>query len=477
VVKVSDNPAVDESEPEVLFTVHQHACEHLAVEQGLYILQMLTDEYDVASQVTDLVNSREIYIVFDVNPDGGEYDHATGTYRSWRKNRQPNEGSLDIGTDLNRHWSYQWGCCAGSSGDPSSDTYRGPFPFSAPETAAIRAFVESRVVGGHQQVTAHIDFHTYGERVLWPYGYTYDALPPDMTVDDHDVFVAMGQAMASLNGYTAGQGSAWYITDGSIVDWMYGTYRIFAFTFELYPRSSGQGGFYPPDEITSTETARMPTATGTATPPATPTPTATGTPVPSATPTPTEAPAPTETPVPTATSTPTPSTTPTPVPTATATPSSGLSGYWRLDEASGQRQDSSGQGNHLADNNTVGSVAGRVGRAADLESDRSEYLSISDAAQRGLDVAGSLTLVGWMNPESVEQWQVMAGKYDFGSRNRGYRFGLRPGNLVGFIVSPNGGFSDGYLLEASPSFTLSAGTWYHVAGVFDGGGRGRCRCT
>ena len=77
-------------------------------------------------RITNLVNSREIWIVFNLNPDGSEYDIATGSYRSWRKNRQPNSGSSAVGTDLNRNWSFQWGCCGGSSGTFSSETYRGP---------------------------------------------------------------------------------------------------------------------------------------------------------------------------------------------------------------------------------------------------------------------------------------------------------------------------------------------------------------
>ena len=140
--KISDNVGTDEDEPEVLFTHHQHAREHLTVEMALYTLKMLTDEYGVDPQITNLVDSREIWIVFDMNPDGGEYDIATGTYRSWRKNRQPNAGSSAIGTDLNRNWGYKWGCCGGSSGTPSSETYRGAAAFSAPETAVVRDFVE-----------------------------------------------------------------------------------------------------------------------------------------------------------------------------------------------------------------------------------------------------------------------------------------------------------------------------------------------
>jgi hypothetical protein len=254
--KISDNVGVDEDEPEVLFTHHQHAREHLTVEQALYTLAILTDEYGATQQITDLVNSREIWMVFDMNPDGGEYDIATGAYRSWRKNRQPNAGSSYVGTDLNRNWGYRWGCCGGSSGSTSSETYRGSAAFSAPETAVVRDFVNSRVVNSIQQITVAIDFHTYSELILWPYGYTTTDVPADMTLDDHDVLAAMGQAMAATNGYTPEQASDLYITDGTINDWLYGVHGILNYTFEMYPKTSAQGGFYPPDEVIPAETTR-----------------------------------------------------------------------------------------------------------------------------------------------------------------------------------------------------------------------------
>jgi hypothetical protein len=254
--KISDNVGVDEDEPEVLLTHHQHAREHLTVEQGLYTLHMLLDGYGVDSRITQVVDSREIWMVFDMNPDGGEYDIATGTYANWRKNRQPNAGSSYVGTDLNRNWSYRWGCCGGSSGDPSSTTYRGPAAFSAPETQVVRDFVDSRVVGGVQQIRANIDFHTFDELVLWPYSYTLTDVPADMTQDDHDALAALGQAMAASNGYTPEQASDLYIFDGSINDWLYGVHRIFSYTFEMYPISTDQAGFYPPDEVIPAETAR-----------------------------------------------------------------------------------------------------------------------------------------------------------------------------------------------------------------------------
>ena len=254
--KISDNVGTDEDEPEVLFTHHQHAREHLTVEMALYTLKMLTDEYGTDPQITNLVDGREIWIVFDMNPDGGEYDIATGSYVSWRKNRQPNAGTSAVGTDLNRNWGYKWGCCGGSSGTTSSETYRGASAFSAPETTVVRDFVDSRVIGGVQQITAHLDIHTYGELVMWPYGYTLTDVPADMTQDDHDVFVTIGQAMAATNGYTPQQASDLYISDGGIKDYLYGAHRIFSLSFEMYPITSAQGGFYPPDEVIPAETAR-----------------------------------------------------------------------------------------------------------------------------------------------------------------------------------------------------------------------------
>jgi carboxypeptidase T len=255
-LKISDNVATDEAEPEVLFTANQHAREHLTVEMALYLLSSLVSGYKAGdTRIRGLVNTREVWIVPSVNPDGAEYDVATGSYRMWRKNRQPNAGSSAVGTDLNRNWAWQWGCCGGSSGVRSSETYRGSAPFSAPETTAVRNFVDSRVVGGVQQIKTAIDFHTYSELVLWPYGYTNSDTGPGMTLDQRNTFAALGTSMASANGYTPEQASDLYIADGTIDDWLWGRYQIFGYTFEMYPTTSDPG-FYPPDEVILAQTSR-----------------------------------------------------------------------------------------------------------------------------------------------------------------------------------------------------------------------------
>ncbi|SFT66426.1 carboxypeptidase T [Actinopolyspora lacussalsi subsp. righensis] len=250
VVKISDNAGTDENEPEVLFTCNQHAREHLTTEMCLHILRRYTDNHGSDPDITNAVDNREIWIIPMVNPDGSTYDVSGNGYRGWRRNRESEP------VDLNRNWGYEWGCCGGSSGNPSQPTYRGPAPFSAPETATIRDFVESREAGGRQRITAHIDFHSFSELVLWPYGYTTADTAPGMTREQYRRFAELGNAMARSNGYTPMQSSDLYVTDGSMNDWMWAEHGILSFTFEMYPSGGGIDGFYPPDEVIERETAR-----------------------------------------------------------------------------------------------------------------------------------------------------------------------------------------------------------------------------
>lgn len=256
--KVSDNVGTDEAEPEVLIDALHHAREHLTTEQALAVLRWLTQDYASDATVRRLVDSRETFIIFALNPDGLRYDLTGSPFRAWRKNRQPNAGTTAVGTDLNRNYDYRFGCCGGSSGDPTSISYRGTKPFSAPETAALRDFVRSRVVDGIQQIRTHVSLHTNGKLVLWPYGYTRTDIPSDMTARDQRTFVALGRAMASRNGYKAQQSSDLYITDGDQIDWLYGRYRVFSFVFELYPPEMATvwGDHYPDDAHIAPETER-----------------------------------------------------------------------------------------------------------------------------------------------------------------------------------------------------------------------------
>jgi hypothetical protein len=249
-VKISDNVTVDEPEPEVMFDGTHHADEHMATEMTLHILHWLVDGYAVDPRITTIVDTREIWIVFLVNPDGAEFDISGGTFHHWRKNRQPTPGSVYRGTDLNRNYSYRWGSGGRTSTNPQAITYHGPFAFSSPEDRAMRDFMASRVVDGRQQIRAAITFHEYGRLVMWPYGYTLANVPSDMTNQDRAALAIIGKHMAATNGYRPEQASDLYISDGTSRDYQYGTYRIFSYTFELSAKD------YPDDSLIASETGR-----------------------------------------------------------------------------------------------------------------------------------------------------------------------------------------------------------------------------
>jgi len=257
VMKISDNVGDDEDEPEMLFTANQHAREHLTVEMALFLANMLTSQYATDPKIKKIVDTREIWIVPMVNPDGVQFDLTTGAnYQSWRKNRQPNTGTTAKGTDLNRNWAYKFDCCGGASDLKSADTYHGPSAFSAPETKKLSDFVISRRVGGVQQIKLHLDIHTYSELVLWPFGYTNSSVVTGMTQDEYDTHKAIGTQMALSNGYWPTQASGLYIADGIIGDWMWADQKIVSFTYEMFPKYHDTAEFFPPASVIPAETQR-----------------------------------------------------------------------------------------------------------------------------------------------------------------------------------------------------------------------------
>lgn len=236
-VRISGNMKQASQLPGIIFMGGHHSREHLSVELPIAYINYLLTEYDKGNQrVINLVNSREIHIIPAVNPDGLEYDVASGNYRMWRKNRRINKDG-SYGVDLNRNYGFKWGT-GGSSTDTRSDVYMGPTPFSEPETQAIKNYVEA-----HDNITILLSFHTFSELILYPWGHKYSGIE---TARDKQVHEVMAQKMAQWNGYEPQQSSELYIASGDTTDWSYGEHRIISFTFELDPKNQwGGGGFYP----------------------------------------------------------------------------------------------------------------------------------------------------------------------------------------------------------------------------------------
>lgn len=242
VMRISGNLKMAETLPASIFMGGHHAREHLSVELPLYYIEYLLTEYSAGNpRIQKLVNSRDIHLIPLVNPDGAEFDVATGTYKSWRKNRKKNSNGT-FGVDLNRNYGFGWGG-GGASTSPSSDTFRGPSAFSEPESLAIKNYVESNT-----NITVLLSFHTFSQLILYPWGHVYDSIA---VARDKQVHEIMAQKMATWNGYQPQQSSDLYIASGDTTDWSYGEHKIISFTFELDPANSGwgSGGFYPGADV------------------------------------------------------------------------------------------------------------------------------------------------------------------------------------------------------------------------------------
>jgi murein tripeptide amidase MpaA len=125
------------------------------VEVPLYVAKHLAENYATDPHIRDLVDQAEVWIVPLLNPDGLEY--TIHFYRYWRKNMRDNENRT-YGVDPNRNYDYMWGNDnEGSSAISSSYVYRGPAPFSEPETQAIRDLFAQR------DFQVSINYHNYSQ--------------------------------------------------------------------------------------------------------------------------------------------------------------------------------------------------------------------------------------------------------------------------------------------------------------------------
>ncbi len=237
-LKISDNPNIDESEPEVLYNAMHHAREAASISQLIFYMWYLLENYATNPDVKFLVDNTEMFFVPCVNPDGYEYNRLTnpGGGGMWRKNRR-NNGST-FGVDLNRNYGYFWGYDnVGSSPNSSSDTYRGTAAFSEPETQAIRNFCNAR------QFQTALNAHTYSNLLIYPWGYLPSLYTPDSTT-----FVNWSILMCETSRFLYGTGdqTVQYVTNGDSDDWMYGEQtskpKILAMTPEA---GSSNDGFWP----------------------------------------------------------------------------------------------------------------------------------------------------------------------------------------------------------------------------------------
>ncbi len=245
----SDVKAVD-GRPTLYIDGIHHAREWPAGEYPMIYAHHLVESLKARDpQITRLARTLRFVIVPVVNADGFDFARSSlvdargaggtplaivGAEAYWRKNRRSHTGvtttvpgvvqrNLDAyGTDPNRNYGYNWGDNkAGSSSDKTNQTYRGPQPFSEPETQNVR----SLLLGRH--ATGVLSNHTYSRLVLRPWGDTDEPSP------DEALLESIGEGMAeAMGGYRNILGIELYVTTGTLNDWAYGTSGSLAYVLE-----------------------------------------------------------------------------------------------------------------------------------------------------------------------------------------------------------------------------------------------------
>lgn len=139
--------------------------------------------------------------------------------------------------------------------------------------------------------------------------------------------------------------------------------------------------------------------------------------------------------------------------------------FWNCDESSGNLADAVGS-NTLTNNNSATFTTGLIGNAADLESGSSQYFSITDASQTGLDFTGDFSLSIWTKFESIlgaNNETAIISKW--GTSQRSYLLSLDTygGNFIDATISSTGANADTRQWTWSPS----TATWYHIVWTFN----------
>jgi len=191
-LKVSDNVAVKEDEPELMITAATHGDELITVEVTMTLLKEMLAGYGTNARYTRMIDEHELFILPMVNPEG--YNRRSRYAGGW--------------TDPNR--DYPWPENANRESIDCIDS--------------LRQFFHAHNFKGS------LDIHASGKMVMYPWAYTRQA-PPAEDARNFDYLV---KSMAEQNNYAAGQISkVIYVAQGSSADYYYWKNKTVAIAVEL----------------------------------------------------------------------------------------------------------------------------------------------------------------------------------------------------------------------------------------------------
>ncbi len=203
VLKISDNAAIDEIEPEFKYISSMHGDEITGRELMMLLAKDLLENYGKDQQITELINTTEIFIMPSMNPDGSA-KRQRGNARYVDLNRDFPDFSTSDNTD-----------------DPAG---------REPETQSVMKFQAER-----QFALSH-NFHGGAEVVNYPWDtvatpHPFYDLIVELATDYANRVSYIKNSYGFNNGIT--NGYEWYEVNGGMQDWSYHWYNDLQFTIEL----------------------------------------------------------------------------------------------------------------------------------------------------------------------------------------------------------------------------------------------------
>ena len=245
----------------IMFTAVHHPREPLSLTMIVLIIREVLKMLRAKShnKMKEIFRDNVIFIVPIMNPDS--YIYINDNYfsanskniRMIRKNRHLTSNCADWtgGVDLNRNYDMKFGMDEnGSSSDPCKEDYRGSRPFSEPETASLKNYVDS-----HPNIVSDVNIHTYGNAWIYPYNYVRDKsnhlleTKNRLFYDWYNEFTheIKSKDMRPLFGNAAF--TLDYATNGEAGDWFTGKKKILNIDIELGNSDPRSEEFYPPKSI------------------------------------------------------------------------------------------------------------------------------------------------------------------------------------------------------------------------------------
>jgi hypothetical protein len=245
-VKIAARVGKDNDRPSILINGCHHSNELLGAEICLGFLHDVAAKYGKDPEVTRWLDEFQIVVVPVVNVDGHNVV-TSGQDPRWRKNRRDTDGDGEVrypeGVDLNRNYNFNW--AQGGSGDVGSERYRGPFPFSESEAAAIAALARE------ERFLCSITYHSQGEVIYYPWTWGGRKAPDDrlLTAMARDI----AGSIVTMRGDTCYKAEYGAGLVGQSYTWLYGTLGTFDFVVE-----TGKGAsFVPPHEVNGVVRANL----------------------------------------------------------------------------------------------------------------------------------------------------------------------------------------------------------------------------